>query len=72
MAVGDLDGDGALDVVVANASSNDLSVFLADGVGGLASQVFGGGHGGVACYRQQAVDGKPPFFSGSITKGSLP
>jgi hypothetical protein len=39
IAVGDLDGDGALDLVVANATTNTLGVFMGLGDGGFLSQV---------------------------------
>ncbi|HYX52573.1 MAG TPA: FG-GAP-like repeat-containing protein [Candidatus Limnocylindrales bacterium] len=39
-AVGDLNGDGKLDVVVANGSLNNVGVFLNDGSGGLTAGKF--------------------------------
>ncbi|MDP2709786.1 MAG: FG-GAP-like repeat-containing protein [Solirubrobacteraceae bacterium] len=37
VAIADLDGDGKLDVTVANLFTNDVSVLLGDGAGGLGS-----------------------------------
>jgi hypothetical protein len=39
LAVGDLDGDGHPDLVVANVDSNTVAVFLADGQGGFENAV---------------------------------
>jgi hypothetical protein len=40
VAIGDLNGDGNLDLVTANASSNNVSVLVADGMGGFARTDF--------------------------------
>jgi hypothetical protein len=48
IALGDLDGDGDLDLVSANQVSRDLSLFLGDGAGGFAPE------------RRQAVPGDEP------------
>ena len=39
IAAGDLNGDGKQDLVVANATSNTVSVFLGNGTGGFATRV---------------------------------
>ncbi len=39
LAVGDLDGDGAQDLVVANSTNNTISVLLGNGAGGFAPRV---------------------------------
>lgn len=39
VAVADVNGDTKLDVVAANANSDDISVLLGDGAGGLATAV---------------------------------
>ena len=39
IAAGDLNGDGKLDLVVANSTSNTVSVFLGNGTGGFAPRV---------------------------------
>lgn len=38
VAVADIDGDGALDVVSANQESDNVSILLGDGIGGLLSE----------------------------------
>ena len=35
----DLNGDGAIDIVTANAGSSDITLLMGDGCGGFASQV---------------------------------
>jgi hypothetical protein len=37
--VGDVDGDGVLDVVTGNSASHDVSLLLGDGTGGFAMPV---------------------------------
>ena len=39
MAVGDFNGDGRLDIAVANEGSNTVSIFLGNGLGGFATAV---------------------------------
>ena len=39
MAVGDFNGDGKLDIAVANEGSNTVSIFLGNGLGGFATAV---------------------------------
>ncbi len=46
MAIGDLDGDGVLDLAVANFDSDDVSVLVGDGAGGFAAATnFAAGNG---------------------------
>src|SRR5947209_20480888 len=47
VAMGDFNGDGHLDLAVANGGSNDVSVLLGDGGGTFqAARDFGAGRGG--------------------------
>jgi FG-GAP-like repeat len=39
VAVGDFNGDGKLDLVIANSSDNTVSILLGDGIGGFAAKV---------------------------------
>ena len=51
IAAGDLNGDGKQDLVVANATSNTVSVFLGNGTGGFATRVsYNTGSAPVAVY----------------------
>src|SRR5437588_868339 len=42
VALGDVNGDGKLDVVTANLFSSNVSVLLGDGLGGFTASIVGG------------------------------
>ncbi len=73
VALGDLNGDGRLDAVVANHFTNDVSVLLGDGAGGFLPQTIyavGGSPSAVALGDLNG-DGKPDLVSANTSANTL-
>ena len=65
VGIGDLDGDGDLDLVVGNSYSHTVSVLLGNGDGGFAPKSDLGIPGGSVALADLNADGKPDLVVGS-------